>query len=234
MAGMRRLHPEQQAVVALNLAISTEYCVTQLQLAAQALIERPLDQLRQQAPGCLVADRAEQQQRRLASGIGNLQPLARREGWRLRGGRPAGNVAEQVIESVLRGVGKPCGQAAPACLAKVPGGAGGWRAEQTFRELAHQRADRDQWCLRRCRYVSVLFEQGQRLFEHREQRRGSTAAAQLPGAGATAPVQFDRSACGALGQWPQGIVHAVPARQIGVATQLPAQVQRSVLAGSGQ
>ena len=62
LAGVRRLHPEQQAADALDLTKGTENRVAQLQFDPQALIHRALQQLRQQATAALPGDwqRAEQ------------------------------------------------------------------------------------------------------------------------------------------------------------------------------
>ncbi|MNO87557.1 hypothetical protein D3C76_789800 [compost metagenome] len=50
LTGMRRLHAEQEAANALDLTKGTEYRVAQLQLYPQPLVNRPLQQLREQPP----------------------------------------------------------------------------------------------------------------------------------------------------------------------------------------
>ncbi|MNP59978.1 hypothetical protein D3C76_1550220 [compost metagenome] len=63
-AGVGRLHPEQQAADAFDLTKGTEYRVAELQLYPQALVNRPLQQLGEQAASGLVGrwHWAEQQQ----------------------------------------------------------------------------------------------------------------------------------------------------------------------------
>ncbi len=51
LAGMWRLHPEQQAADTLDLTKGTEHRVAELQLYPQPLVNRPLQQLREQPPG---------------------------------------------------------------------------------------------------------------------------------------------------------------------------------------
>ncbi|MNH43473.1 hypothetical protein D3C79_1053870 [compost metagenome] len=45
LAGVRRLHPEQQAADTFNLTKGTEYRIAELQLYPQAVVNRSLQQL---------------------------------------------------------------------------------------------------------------------------------------------------------------------------------------------
>ncbi|MCY1187598.1 hypothetical protein D9M73_285970 [compost metagenome] len=71
---IRRLHTQQQSGLPVNLPQRTEHRIAQLQLHSQALIERRLADMGEQAPGGFVGQfpggcGAEQQQRMLA-GVG--------------------------------------------------------------------------------------------------------------------------------------------------------------------
>jgi len=74
-----RLHAKQQAGLPIDLSDTAEHRVADLQLYPQALVERPLEQVRQQAPCGFICQgarrrRAEQQQGRI-EGIGvDLMP----------------------------------------------------------------------------------------------------------------------------------------------------------------
>ncbi len=87
LAGMWRLHPEQQAADTLDLTKGTEHRVAELQLYPQPLVNRPLQQLRKHAAAGFAGrrERAEQQQGVFTAGYFGVLPTV--AGPCRRGGR---------------------------------------------------------------------------------------------------------------------------------------------------